>query len=380
MSDQDTPSQHRLSDAVLAFVTGTFLALVLLSYLFMVEAHLSSTASTFFTLVFSLLVGFLVGLHLKSTPARFYIFLIAGTVAYYVARLLLWHSPHNLYLLPALAVCVALSGVVAGNFFPWVQHRFPRIKYLLLYENNGFILGLALSLCGSVFAGVWLLDFAPVIGLVPITATLVYQKYTASRTRSSNIEVVRDPLLVASDHMFPLFVSGLHFGILLICLYLTLQMFVSASFVTLLVVGVAWILGIILNMKFAVPRSLSASMGVSIISYYVLLMATSVFTPYEFLLPVFAILIVLVALPAGSFFREYASRFSSSSMFLHQNNGFVLGYVLSLFGFAEWGVNFLYWAPLLSYAIAFLGQSRRSFPEYTCMLIIAFLCIEMYSP
>ena len=74
--------------------------------------------------------------------------------------------------------------------------------------------------------------------------------------------MVTAPLLVASDHMFPLFVSGLHFGILLICLYLTLQMFVSASFVTLLVVGVAWILGIILNMKFAVPRSLSASMGV----------------------------------------------------------------------------------------------------------------------
>ena len=148
---------------------GVWLSLLQFSYFFMLEVYLSSRATSFFVSTFFWLAGFLIGLNFKS-PRAFPILVGAAPAAYYAAFGLLRAMPYQIRLLPAVGACIAVGGMLAGSFFPHARDRFPKVKQLFLHENNGFVLGILLSLLGAVFVGRHLLLWPAAAGAVPVAA------------------------------------------------------------------------------------------------------------------------------------------------------------------------------------------------------------------
>jgi hypothetical protein len=62
--------------------------------------------------------------------------------------------------------------MLSGAFFPHVRARFGKAKVLFFHENNGFVLGILVSLFGSVLAGRLLLALGPGLGLLPVAALM----------------------------------------------------------------------------------------------------------------------------------------------------------------------------------------------------------------
>ena len=165
----------RLAAAGFAFLVGLWLSLLQFSYFFMLEVYLSSRATSFFVSMFFWLIGLLIGLNI-TTPRAFSRFVVVAPIAYYCAFALLRAMPYQIRLLPIVGACIATGGVLAGSFFPHARHRFPKVKQLFFHENNGFVVGILLSLVGAVFAGRYLLLLSPIVGALPVTALLRWER------------------------------------------------------------------------------------------------------------------------------------------------------------------------------------------------------------
>jgi hypothetical protein len=157
--------------AVLAFVTGLWLALLQFSHFFLLEVWLTSRATTFFVALFFWLVGFLAGLQ-AGGPKAFPRLVVAGAAGYYASLGLLALWPFQLAMLPAAGLCIATGGAAAGAFFRFAEGRFKSVKWLLFHENNGFVLGIVGALLGAVFEGRWLLMGAPGLGAAAVLVLL----------------------------------------------------------------------------------------------------------------------------------------------------------------------------------------------------------------
>lgn len=166
------PTLHRFADSLMAFCVGLWLALLQFSFFFLLEVRLTSRTTTFFVALFFWLVGFLAGLNLRS-PRAFPLLVALAPAAYYVAYLVLGLLPYRVQVLPLVGACIAVAGSLAGAFFPYAAGRFGRLKLLLFHENNGFVLGILLSLFGAVFAGRFLLDWAPALAALPVVGFAV---------------------------------------------------------------------------------------------------------------------------------------------------------------------------------------------------------------
>lgn len=163
------------SPIALTLAMGAHLAVVQLSYTFLLEAYLTSRTVSFFATLGCWLTGVLIGLW----PRRQTLFLPllgVGAGAYYLAWLAVRSAPFHFRLLPVALASVTASGLVAGYFFPWSAGRFARAKLLFLHENNGFLAGTVLSLVGLVYAGERYLALAPAV-----TTLLVAAAYLGGR-------------------------------------------------------------------------------------------------------------------------------------------------------------------------------------------------------
>ncbi|APR82527.1 Hypothetical protein A7982_07876 [Minicystis rosea] len=154
------------------------------AYFLLLEAHLSSRASSYFIALLFWLVGLLFGLRLGH-GRRFGGVLAAGLAGYHAAHRLATSAPFH----PALYVVVALgsilSGAASGLFFRVVARRYRPIRSLLFHENNGFVLGLAVALRGATHFGGALLAYGPVL-TAGVLATLVLAFARAERQSSSS--------------------------------------------------------------------------------------------------------------------------------------------------------------------------------------------------
>lgn len=157
--------------AMLAFVTGFWLALLQFSHFFLLEVRLTSRATTFFVALFFWLLGLLAGLQTGGRRA-FPILVVAGAAGYYASLGLFSLWPFRLAVLPAAGCGIAAGGAAAGAFFPFAARRFTRVKWLLFHENNGFVLGILAALLGAVFEGRWLLMWAPGLGAAAVLGLL----------------------------------------------------------------------------------------------------------------------------------------------------------------------------------------------------------------
>jgi hypothetical protein len=158
-------------DTAAAFFLGVALALLQLSFFFMLEVHVTSRADSYFTALFFWLIGFLWGLN-RPGPLAFPALLLLAPLAYYVALGTVGTWPYRLALLPLVGACIGVGGAMAGSFFPWAQRSFPRARLLFFHENNGFLAGIGVALLGSVFFGQALLSYAPLLGVLPVAMLL----------------------------------------------------------------------------------------------------------------------------------------------------------------------------------------------------------------
>jgi spermidine synthase len=369
----------RRSSATLAFLTGLCLAVVQVSHFFLLEARLSSTAFACFTALFFWLAGFLVGLNMISA-ARFSRILILSVGTYYCAFLLARTFPHHMVILPVLVLCVGASGVAAGAFFPYARGRFHKVKDLLFHENNGFVIGLLAALLCSVHAGGILLMLGPAVSLLPVIGSLEYQ-----RRRSEHGVAVRAGELAAGCtpsglSAFPLLASGIYFGVMQVAIYFAVQVLITASHVGYFVVLLSWLTGAIIGLKVSRIGSLAWSMALSLGAWYALLLLAPAAATANWLVPILAVLVVVSGLPAGRFFREFGRSVRGSSLFFHENNGFVLGYLLAVFGFMHAGQDLLWLGTLVCFGIAWLSQTGLSFLGFALLSTAAFLSLLFGSP
>ncbi len=186
-----------------------------------------------------------------------------------------------------------------------------------------------------------------------------------------NLPLRLKPLTKPDNALIPV-MAGLHFGILQISLYFIIECFVTATYLGYFAVTIAWLTGVIINLKHNFFKTWKRSLTVSYLSLAVLSLITATTPPYHILLPVIFIFIVLVAAPAGHFFKSYSGSMAASALFFHENNGFVLGFVLSTAGFIQWGINYIYIAPLLSF-IATLLTTRKNTWQPFLIIGLAFI-------
>lgn len=152
-----------LSKIAFALVCGLYFAILQFSYFFLMEAYLSSQYLSYFVTLFFWLCGFLIGLAIRG-ESWFTKLLCLGAVMYYVAWGLARWVPFSAFLYPSAAACSIVSGLLPGYFFPFMARRFQSVGSLLFHENNGFILGILISLKASIYCGRWFLALGPLLG------------------------------------------------------------------------------------------------------------------------------------------------------------------------------------------------------------------------
>ena len=154
---------------VFSFACGLDFAVLQFSYFFLMEAYLSSQYLSYFVTLFFWLCGFLAGLR-TAGDRWFSRLLILGVLAYYAAWSLTRWIPFHPLLYPSAALCSILSGLLPGYFFPFMARRFAAVRSLLFHENNGFILGILVSLRALIHCGSWFLAYAPLLGAAIVLA------------------------------------------------------------------------------------------------------------------------------------------------------------------------------------------------------------------
>ncbi|HGG58311.1 MAG TPA: hypothetical protein ENK26_00140, partial [Gammaproteobacteria bacterium] len=327
----------------MAFALGFYFALLQFGYFFLTEAYVSSRAVSFFFVLAFWLIGFLMGLR-RARHHRLAAVLALSLASYYVAWFVVHRHPYSSADYVVVAATALLSGIAPGYYFAWAQRRFTRVRQLFFHENNGFVLGIVASLFGSLFAGAWTLNWAPLLALAPVALGAFWLRRKPVTRRE------RQPRSAA----FP-YLQGLHFGVLQVALYLLVEVEYTASAIGYFLVVLAWMGGVVAGLRGFPGLGMRRAGVISLSAYGALLAILSLLAPYPALLPVIAALVALAALPVGVLFRRWRRRLAAASLFLHENNGFVLGYLLSMLAFVHWGVDFLYWGPLLSFSLTALA-------------------------
>lgn len=124
-----------------ALSVGFWLAGLQVTLFLALQARCTATMPSFLAVTAGWLVGSLAGLWL----ARPRLGLALGILAPLALRAWLESAPYRPELLPAYTLLVALSALYAGQFFRAERHAFRRPAQLFFWENNGFLLGLAVA-------------------------------------------------------------------------------------------------------------------------------------------------------------------------------------------------------------------------------------------
>ena len=167
-----TLSKTSIQGAV-SFACGLYFALLQMSYFLLLEAHLSSQSLSYFIALFFWLCGLLLGLNIRAGRRFFSVLLGVGVASYYVAWSLARWAPFHALLYPATAICAAISGTLPGFFFGFIGERYKPIRRPLLHENNGFIVGIFISLKGAIHFGDILLALGPALGAALVALALL---------------------------------------------------------------------------------------------------------------------------------------------------------------------------------------------------------------
>ncbi len=150
------------------------------------------------------------------------------------------------------------------------------------------------------------------------------------------------------------FLTGLHLALLQFGYFFVLLIHVTSTYLTYATIVLSWMTGTLLGL--VLPRlepRLAVALGMLAFAGTYALVTSDPLALGN--LPFAAAGVAISGLWAGRFFVEMQPRFRGADLlFLHENNGFLLGILLQFLGFTLLGRRFLLAAPLVS-ALLLLG-------------------------
>lgn len=143
---------NNLLKTLFIFFCGMFFAVAQLSYFFMLESIMSSTAFTYFIVSLFWLLGIILGL--KNFFKIPLIYLIAiNAIMFYSLIFCLHRFPYNTNLFIIYVMFITISSVFGGTLFNlWNNFTNSPARFFFI-ENNGFLLGIILTTIGFIFFG-----------------------------------------------------------------------------------------------------------------------------------------------------------------------------------------------------------------------------------
>ena len=144
------------------------------------------------------------------------------------------------------------------------------------------------------------------------------------------------------------FLTGVHLALLQFCYFFLLLINVTSTYITYATIVISWMVGTLIGLFW---RRLNAGLALiaGVASYYAIY-ALVISDPLALhTLPIAAGGVAISGLWAGRFFVVMLPLFvRADRLFLHENNGFLLGVIGVFVGFTLLGLGFLFWTPLIS--------------------------------
>jgi hypothetical protein len=147
---------------------------------------------------------------------------------------------------------------------------------------------------------------------------------------------------------YPLLV-GVWLGLLQTGLFFQLSFALSASFSTYLLVVLGWLAGSALGVRGLAQRAipLAVFLLAALSAYGLISLAVNLFPFDRRWQPAYMGLILLIGVYPGVFFARMGASYPPSTLFFHENNGFILGMLLGTLGFMLWGRIILWAWPMI---------------------------------
>ena len=138
------------------------------------------------------------------------------------------------------------------------------------------------------------------------------------------------------------FLYGLLFSALQYFYFLGLESGLAATVTIYMTVVFSWLFGAWLSLNLTRAELKPVHVLASVAAYLATLWGVFQFPFDGRLLPLYAVAIGISGFVVGVFFRSFARHFQrSKSLFLWENNGFILGFIVALFGFLRFGRAFM---------------------------------------
>ncbi len=161
------------------------------------------------------------------------------------------------------------------------------------------------------------------------------------------------------------FVTGLHLALLQFGYLFVLQLNVSSTYLTYAMVVIAWMTGTLIGISWKTLNN-TGVLAAGVVSYYAVYALVQA-DPFSYrILPAAVAGVVVTGLWAGRFFIAMRPLFPRvNSLFLHENNGFLVGIVTFYLGFVFLGRAFLLGSILVSGTLlaVHLGWLTRRYRE-----------------
>ena len=153
-------------------MTGLFCGLLQHGLYARLEGHLTAAWPSYAAVTLGWLLGGLAGLCSEGRP-RVTVWLLAGAAAAdAICGSLLSAYPARVGFLPVYGLLAAVGGAFASSFLRGWRPLAGSVAHVMLWENNGFILGFTLSMLGGLVWGDAFLDVAPKAAALPLAAVL----------------------------------------------------------------------------------------------------------------------------------------------------------------------------------------------------------------
>lgn len=153
-------------------------------------------------------------------------------------------------------------------------------------------------------------------------------------------------------------VTGILFGLLQTGLYFQLSFALSSSFQTFLMITVCWLIGSAIGVQ--VTRKIMLRQAwvyglllLMLAAYFACALLLSAEPFNTGLWPIYALLIIMTGLYPGVFFVRMGRVYTARTLFLWENNGFIIGIITATMLFLLMGRGIL-WAVPLIFAAAIL--------------------------